>query len=355
MTQRISGGWVGQLGSAGIEPQGTAPRPDTEALHQRDADVVYPVPLPPLPRPAVARIAPATDAERDAQVQRELDAFRQSMNPPYVTPAGLVWSGTTFQMSKPYDAQRASIAANRAVVAAAAQHAHLSQSDLQLVLSGRGTPGAIRALTQALIDGGHVPGDADPVTGVRKMMFDCGIGIDCAGYVQQAYLRAMGVSAAAVGLRAPTNEDLSDLGAAAFTRVTDLARVRPGDIVALGPPQKQPGHRAIVYEQHVATDAEIAALRENDTGRDFTRRPPIRVLTVDSSWGSNGDPRYGGVRRESWWYCEATHQWGWFEQGDEATRRFSTASTPMAHPFDGPFGIFRGRAAVAPPDRRTPQ
>ena len=82
----------------------------------------------------------------------------------------------------------------------------------------------------------------------------------------------------------------------------------------------------------------------NEASRSFAGTPPIRVLTVDSSWGCNGDSRYGGVRRESWLYCEATRQWGWFDQGDEATRPFRTASTPMAHPFDGPFGIFRGRA-----------
>jgi hypothetical protein len=350
MTQSIGGGWARRL-ELSVEPQSTVPAPDTETLHRREEDVAYPVPLPPLPRAAVARVAPATDAERDAQVQAGLDDYRASLNPAYRAPERPASPGTPFQMSRPYDAQRPAIQANQAAVAKAAVRAHLTPADLGLVLSGRGSPASIHALTQALIDDGRMPPDPDgsvlPESRIRTMMFDCGIGIDCAGYVQQAYLRAVGVSASAAGWRARMNEDLSNLAARGFTRIGDVTRVRPGDIVVLGPPQEQPGqpgHRAIVYEQHIATDGELAALRLNTAAsRAFASTPPIRVFSVDSSWGCNGNAQFGGVRRESWWYCESTRQWGWLEQGDETTRSFLTASTPMAHPFDGPFGIYRGR------------
>jgi hypothetical protein len=353
MTQSIGGGWARRLG-LGVEPQSTVPAPDTEALHRREEDVAYPMPLPPLPRAAVARVAPATDAESDAQVQEGLDAFRASLNAAYRAPERPASPGTPFQMSRPYKAQHPAIQANRAAVAKAAARAHLTPADLGLLLSGRGSPASIHALTQALIDDGRMPPDRDgsvlPESRIRAMMFDCGIGIDCAGYVQQAYLRAMSVSASAAGWQARVNEDLSNLAARGFTRIGDVARVRPGDIVVLGPPPAEPGlpgepgHRAIVYEQHIATDGELAALHlSNAASRAFASTPPIRMFSVDSSWGCNGNPQFGGVRRESWWYCESTRQWGWFEQGEEATRSFRTASTPMAHPFDGPFGIFRGR------------
>ena len=68
---------------------------------------------------------------------------------------------------------------------------------------------------------------------------------------------------------------------------------------------------------------------------------PIRIFEVDSSWGCSGNPLIGGVRRETWWYAETTKTWAWLEQGRVGQRTFSTASTPMAHPFTGASGIFR--------------
>jgi cell wall-associated NlpC family hydrolase len=358
MTQAITGGLAGRWGF-GVDPQPAAPPPDTEALHGEYRVPPYPVPLPPLPRAAVAPVTPATDAERDAQVQEGLDAFRLAMNPAYRVPDALPRPGTTFQMSDPYETQRATIQANQAAVAKAAAAARLSGDDLRLVLSGRGSPHSLQALTQALIDAGRVPSTVDGgprlEPRIRQMMFDCGIGIDCAGYVQQAYLRTMGVSASAAGWRARTNEDLSNLGARGFVRIGDLARVRPGDIVVLGPPPKQPGHRAIVYEQHVATESDLAELRERSgASRAFASTPPIRLLSVDSSWGSSGHAEFGGVRRETWWYSASTGQWAWLDQGDDRSRAFRTAGTPMDHPFGEPFGIYRGaRTLRALPGRRS--
>src|SRR5882672_2688196 len=223
MTPPIAGG---RPNWAGLEPDARSPAPDTDALHGQDEDLACPVPLPPLPRAAVAPVGAATPAARDAQVQAGLDSFRQAMSASYRTPEGAAWPATRFQMTARYLGQTAAIEANRGALARAAARVHLTGAELGLVQSGRGSPESIHALTQALLDDGLLP-PADPSrpdleSRVRQMMFDCGIGIDCAGYVQQAYLHAMRVSASAAGFRARVNEDLSNLSSRGFSRVDCL-------------------------------------------------------------------------------------------------------------------------------------
>jgi hypothetical protein len=343
-----SGDSVAQNEEAPWAPAVTPRPPDTLVEHP------LPILTPPMPRFAVASTAPATTpAARDAQVQARLDAFLVSMSAMYSTTDGTVVSGTTFQMSTLYEGQRDSVRANQRTLVQAAVRANLTREDFALVRAARGTPASIHALTQALIDRGALP-KVDPdgpafqnglVGRVRTMMFRFGIGIDCAGYVQQAYLHAMRIDAATAHFSTRSFESLSNLGARGYRRIDDLAAVRPGDLVVLGYPDGAVGHRVIVYEQHLATPQDIASLEENGIrAADFARAGgPIQVFEVDSSWGCSGNPLIGGVRRETWWYSLATKKWAWLEQGpDDRPRPFSTADTPMGHLFTGTSGIFRG-------------
>ena len=353
MTEGISGwrpDWANPLGLNDGPSLAPTPAPVRDPFE-------HPMPLLPqsLPRTALAPAAavPATPAARDAQVRVSLDAFRQAMNAPYHTPEGVAWPGTTFQMSTPYPMQVTEVPRNASALRLAIASAHLDPADAVDVLTARGSPEAIHAVTQALIDHGQLPpaseGDLD--SRVRLMMFNHGIGVDCAGYVQQAYLRVMRLDRADAGFRR-SNEDLSTLGARGYTRVGDLASVRPGDIVALGPPftppgfRSEPGHRAIVYEQHLASGGELGELGAmGAAGARMVDAGPVRIVQVDSSWGSGGDPSMGGVRRETWWHSETTGTWGWVQQrGLAGPGSLETASTPLAHPFAPPFGIFRGAA-----------
>jgi cell wall-associated NlpC family hydrolase len=353
MTQGIVGwrreNWPGEAAAQNEEPPwapAVAPRPP-------DPFIEHPLSIltPPMPRFAVAPTAPATTpAARDAQVQARLDAFLLAMSTAYRTPSGTIVSGTTFQMSVLYANQRDDVRANQGALVQGAIQANLTREDFARVRAGRGTPGSIHALTQALIDRHALPkatiqNDLSMdgfVSQIRFMMFQFGIGIDCAGYVQQAYLHAMRIDAATAHFMGPTFEDLSNLGSRGYRRIDDLAAVRPGDLVVLGPPTGQPGHRAIVYEQHPATADDLESLETNGTeALAFAQAGPLRVFQVDSSWGCSGDPRIGGVRRETWWYSSTTKKWAWVEQGLPGQRPFATGDTPLNHPFSGTSGIFR--------------
>jgi len=353
MTQGIVGwrreNWPSDAAAQNEEP------PWARAVTPRPPDPVIDHPIDlltqPLPRMAVEPAAPPkTAAARDALVQARLDAFLLTMSSAYRIGETTVITGTTFQMSILYATQRDLVRANQGALLQAAVRANLTREQFAHVREGRGSPGSIHALTQSLLDLGALPkpssaDDALPglVNQIRTMMFQHGIGIDCAGYVQQAYLHAMRIDAATAHFASPTFEDLSNLGARGYKRVDDLAAVRPGDLVVLGKPTEGPGHRAIVYEQRPATASDLTMLASNGpAAAALAGSGPIRIFEVDSSWGCSGNPLIGGVRRETWWYAETTKTWAWLEQGPEGERPFSTADTPMAHPFTGAAGIFRG-------------
>jgi hypothetical protein len=274
------------------------------------------------------------------------------MSGPYQTPDGPQWASPPFRMSTPYFAQASAIRQNAGLLEAARQRAGLSTSDVNLVESGRGTAQQVRALTQALVDvSGQPPGGGPWTTdSIRQLMFDCGVGVDCAAYVQQAYLSAMGESRAQAGFTTPTREDLSALDRRGFARVTPLSDVQPGDVVVLAPmAPHQVGHRAIVYDQHLATAADTRALVSiGDGARSFAVGGPIRVFEVDSSWGSGGHAEVGGVERQTWWYNESRQSWAWLQDAPSApgglpqSPSFMTSSQPYDHPLEG---VYRQGAA----------
>jgi hypothetical protein len=253
-------------------------------------------------------------------------------------------------MSTPYPEQVASILRNRPAVQRAIVLAHLTTREASLIQEGRGSIRSIHLLTQALIDLGNLPAGVFPDLGsqVRQMMFDCGIGLDCAGYAQQAFLRATGQTRSAARFVAVENESLSSLEARGYARVADPTLLRPGDIAVLGPTGAgQVDHRAIVYEQHRATSAELEELhrRAGPAGERLVRSDRVRVITVDSSWGCRSaplaDPAMGGVRRETWWYNEETATWGWGPAGLVGSQPLSVSALPYGHPVTGAFGFFR--------------
>jgi hypothetical protein len=67
------------------------------------------------------------------------------------------------------------------------------------------------------------------------------------------------------------------------------------------------------------------------------RTPRVRVLTVDSAWGGDGDAMRGGAKREVWLHNERTNTWAYWD----ASGGFKTAANPYHHEIDG---IFRPRS-----------
>jgi hypothetical protein len=289
---------------------------------------------------------------RDDRVRDGLDAFMALMNEPYRTPEGLAWPGMPFQMSSPYPTQPESIAKHAGALDQAIRAAGLTDEQTKELKLGRGSPESIHAVTQSLIDAGALPPAyvGDLSARIRVMMFTFGIGIDCAGYVQEAYLRVMHIDRSAAHFKSADKEDLSTLGTSGYQRIADIAAVRPGDMVSLGPPGSpasghEPGHRAIVYDQHLATDQELDALRGwGPGGAALAGGGPVRVLQIDSSWGGNGDPLRGGARRDTWWYNETTGDWGSLRSAEDGEPPIvETARSPLRHPFAPPFGVYRGQ------------
>jgi hypothetical protein len=375
MTQPISGfrraedAWSGALGDesgSGARTPGTSPG-TRAAARLVPEPLVPPPPPPPLTtagRRGVGTAAPVADtaqAARDAVTQRRLEAFRTAATAPVLTRHGLAYPGLPFRMATPYPDQAQHIRKNLQALASAAVRGGVSTAGLSRIQSGRGSPTDIGALVGALVRAPAAANDELPPLpaagpaldrAVRQMMFEHGLGLDCAGYVQQAYLRATGLDRRTAGFGTPLNENLSNLGSRGFSRVGDPASARPGDIFVLGHElgdPTSPEHRAIVYAQRPATRGDVSQLLTyGKPAEQFARGNSVRVLEVDSSWGCHDDPQQGGVQRETWWYAETTRTWGWLSHGSGANGSqspdaFQSGPTPYNHVFGGPYAIYRGR------------
>jgi hypothetical protein len=253
-------------------------------------------------------------------IQQRLNRFQESMIATYRTPDGKTADvSPPFEMAPGYKDQQA-------ISRDATHQRHLNNvmksqkaaPTIWRVQAARGNPEEIRTVIQALIDDHAL--DDEPSGGsleqrIRRMIYNYMIGTDCAGYVQQAYLAAKGIERQQSGLgRSIVNENLSNLLQKGFTRV-DPSAALPGDLIVLSPPEHENiGHRAIVYSQRPATANDKETLKKILGG--FTDGGSMRVLEVDSSWGSGGNPELGGIQRRTWWYNPGgTPRWAWTEEG----------------------------------------
>lgn len=321
----------------------------------------------PLPRYLVERkarpVAPTVVRDAaDVAAQQKLDAFRESMTGTYQTVDGKELKvATPFQMDDGYPNQHAYLDPTKSDHLrqrnVAAQRAQLDPEAYGRVVCGRGTPAEIHALTQALLDA-QPPGSVATAAQLRQLMFDNCVGVDCAGYVQQAYLSVTGQTRAQAGLGKIVNESLSNLGQRGFARVGAVGDLRPGDIVVLAAPAgDRVGHRTIVYEQRIATASDMRSLLASQHPMQiaFAIGGPLHVIEVDSSWGCGvvvgrhveGRAERGGVAREAWLYNESTRQWASWSPVDQT---FWVSDGPYGHPLDGFFreGGLGARDGAAP-------
>jgi hypothetical protein len=220
-------------------------------------------------------------------------------------------------------------------VRAVAKTIGMPDSEVTLVKQGRGTPGEVQRLAQGLLDSGRLP----PATAnstlsgrVRQMMFDHGIGMDCAGYVHQAAVAAH--PNAEVGWRAAVNEDLSGLSTRGMVRVP-IGAAQAGDIIVLGAPAGTYGHTVVVYDARAATPTDrtwLSALARDEGGiAPFAASPFLRVFEVDSSWGCEGQASKGGVQRVTWVEDQTTGRWLSMNSAQE----YAVTNTPYGHSVGG--------------------
>jgi hypothetical protein len=167
-------------------------------------------------------------------------------------------------------------------------------------------------MTQTLIDAGKLPPGppSELQNRIRTMMCNYGVGLDCAGYVQQAFLASRGIARSQTGLDAIDKENLAGLGGKGFRRVPE-SQIREGDLLILGPPPKSSiGHTLIVRGSRLATPDEALAL-ERQAARGWQNPSPsqLRRIELDSSWGNGGHPEAGGVQRQIFWHDEVNGSW----------------------------------------------
>lgn len=209
---------------------------------------------------------------------------------------------------------------------------------------GKATPEQVKLVTQALIDAGklHVEENEDPAHAIRAMMWDYGIGIDCSGYVQQAFLACRGLDptspidrakfgfAAAIG-----NEGLLGVPTSPKFRAVDAAACKPGDLMLLAkPPGDIAGHTLLVRSHTKLDDAwrkDLIAHNEDPRVRAFLSGD-VHVVEVDSSWGG-GTEGTGGLARETFLYDASTKTWA--SWGSDGLVTLSSESGPYAHPMQG--------------------
>lgn len=247
--------------------------------------------------------------DRDTVVGRRLDALRDRFAGPYVVDGATVTARPMFRMNEGANERSAKAHAKELDVIAAR-----ARVNVVMVRLGQGSPRDLVKITQALIDAGKLPPPPGEVaTRIRRMQWEWGIGVDCAGYTYQAAVAASGVGAGQLGLKPPGFEDFRAMGdpAKRFAKI-DPTLARPGDVMTLDPqPPEKVGHNVIV--------------------RSHTTTGTLHVFEVDSSWGAGPDGAdYGGFRRDTWTYDDATKLWTW------TNNHVSPPTTEVS--LDGPAG-----------------
>jgi hypothetical protein len=213
-------------------------------------------------------------------------------------------------------------------VEAARRLAGLSQTAVDLVQQGKGTPQDTVALANALL---RVRGEESSPADVRsRVLFDHNIGLDCSGRTSQSYLDALERTAREAHFQRTADEGLYNLSGRGYTSIP-LGEARAGDIVVLGPPPNDPmwGHRAIVYDQREPTKKDMLML-ESQTAKDFAADGHILVFELDSSWSAGPQPEdayKGGEKRKTFLYNESTKKWAQaysFQTTDSTTHQTKT-------------------------------
>ena len=236
-------------------------------------------------------------------MQARLDAFRDRISGPYVVDGKTVSAPPAFRMNGGYNPPTEKTTA--ALVSATGGRF----GAIGLAQAGRPSPEQLHRVTQALIDAGHLePGKTDQER-VHAMQWKYSVGIDCAGYAQQAFLSARG----AEGKRERygfnpqiVNESLAGLPRNPHFQKVDPLKARTGDLFTLlKPAPNDVGHAVIVYSNSPLDASTKAAFEaKHPEAKAFFAGGAIHDLQVDSSVGGGESGIGGGVKREHWFLSE---------------------------------------------------
>ena len=286
-----------------------------------------------------AALGAAADTDPGEQVRAKLDAFRDGFSGPYTVDAQSVNARPMFRMNGSGFNQK-KMEAHLPELGRICARAKVDGAAVMAAAIGRCTPAQLVKVTQALIDAGKLPpppGGADER--IRKMQWEWGIGVDCAGYTARA---AQAVHGSAASPLVGNDKDYftqMTRDRAHFTKVA-TADVRSGDIIDLNPPEPgSVGHNVIVHAHTIAGATTRAQLERQAKGvaEFFSGAGPFHVVTVDSSWGAGeAGADYGGFRRDTWIHDEHSGEWGYFTP-TTPKHFFVSERGPQDEPFGGAY------------------
>lgn len=257
-------------------------------------------------------------------MQGRLDDFRDRFSGPYRVDGQSVRARPMFRMNTADAFNRELLQRNLPALRAACTKAGLA-NEMNLCIAGRGSPEQLVRVTQALLDANRLPpADSKHTTvesRIRLMQWQHGIGVDCAGYTQQAAAFAHGAEG-----RVFAQNLMGDV----FTNMRNDRRfvdidpedIRPGDVIHLDHPKRAQGavgHNVIVRDHSQITAGELARIpaigpgvaEYSEATRQFLASSgPFHRYTVDSSWGAGEEGNdYGGYRRDTWIYDASSGRW----------------------------------------------
>ena len=209
---------------------------------------------------------------------------------------------------------------------------------------GRPTPRQVAAITQALIDAGELaavrtvnPGLSDSEL-IRRLQREFRVGIDCAGYVQLAFIHAFTGSDAdtpsvrkRLGLKERRGyEKLADLPRSHFTKlkVTDA---QAGDLLVLKPRvgDRERAWHTIIIVAHTVSGSE-------------------HTFAGDASWGYLYGLPAAGVARRTLMHDADTGDWWDIHPIDGSEVHRNRIGPYHEHPIHG---LYRARHRAAKPTR----
>jgi cell wall-associated NlpC family hydrolase len=263
----------------------------------------------------------------EQDLQRRIDTYFEDVHARYTLPDGTeVKAQPHFRITSGFsgpekckklatkDARVACIKKNIAAVIASHDKKALTswmKRAIHVAAYGRGSPTGIQKITQLLIDAGKLDDVIKKHAGlsssdaVRMLQWEFGYGMDCAGYVQRAFLFARGEPDDGAAVRAKYgfeklgNENLYELaskkrksGGKAFKKVP-FEQAAPGDLLIMDPPKGQRAGHTVLVRSRASSGSE-------------------HTLEVDASWGAGslGNLAKGGVHRRKFVYDDVKQKWG---------------------------------------------
>ncbi|MEO8151361.1 MAG: type VI secretion system tube protein TssD [Bacteroidia bacterium] len=224
---------------------------------------------------------------------------------------------------------------------AGAKFANENKVAIHYAAYGRATPAQIKKITQALIDSGEfaklraVDSSSSDRQLIRKLQRKFGVGIDCAGYVQLAFINAYTGSDSdpaktrkELGLQERRgDEDLSSLSSKHFKKL-GITDARTGDLLILKSRAGEidnAGHTVIVV--------------------DHTNSGSKHSFIVDASWGTDMyGVNAGGIARRTLFFDTDTKIW-WDKHPIDGTDVNENKIGPYGgHRFQG---VYRPRTSAA--------